>query len=158
MSVYSTLVDSRTLQTHFVGRASFAQVAPNGGLLAVDFNEEVAKANVIHTTADRTRIQTTCEGIYTCTYKIRWAANAAGVRISFLSINGASASNDKQHGRVGMDATAGIMEWTGCGTMRLGQGDYVELQLFQNSGGNVTVGTDAPAQGGHVELALVRVG
>jgi hypothetical protein len=96
----------------------------------------------MHSTASNTsRLIAPQTGVYLCIGIVRWANNATGARYLALQINGAG--NPLNSDRlVVLDANETPYHIT-AGLFKLSQGDYVEVFVFQNSGGNLNSLTNA---------------
>jgi hypothetical protein len=71
-------------------------------------------------------------GWYQVNASVSYASNATGVRSAAFAVNGGTQQR-KQQGAAGAQA---VMQTSG-GTLFLGVGDFVTVQGFQNSGGNL---------------------
>ena len=76
-------------------------------------------------------------GVYDIGVVLGWVANAAGVRIVRIRLNGGTyiAIDDRNATSAGNTECAFMTEY------KLAAGDYLEVEVFQNSGGalNVTI-------------------
>jgi len=112
-------------------------------LTALTLNSERYDTDAIHSTSSNTsRFTIPFDGYYRITGIVSWAANATGSRQTRIMLNGVGGT------------TIGIVleQASPAGVVLIQQvtadylltaGDYVELVVFQNSGGNLNVDTAA---------------
>ena len=129
---------------------SGAQSIPNNTLTAVTWDVEAYDAFELHSqTSNTSRITVPASygGLWRFGYSLDFAANAAGVRLAYLNRNGALvryAANESVPA-AGVNTT-----FTGTVELRMAVGDYVELIVYQNSGGALNAGTNGHFWGSYV--------
>lgn len=108
----------------------------NGTTTTLTFDSERYDTDTIHSTASNTgRLTATTAGKYVIVVSIRWAANATGVRLLQLRLNGTTLI-----GYVGQNAiSAGTHDMNLVSIYNMSATDYVEARVYQNSGGNLAV-------------------
>jgi hypothetical protein len=128
-------------------------VIGNNAVTAVTFNSERWDEGALHSTSSTTsRLTAPITGLYQIHAHIRLAANSTGVREAHLRVNGTTFIDYRN------EPTPSATQPTifGLGTQyRLLAGDYVEVTVYQNSGGNLNVtaaGNSSP------EFAMCRTG
>lgn len=137
--------------TLVVLRATIAVSIPNIAWTPVGFDFEEIDAGSWHSTASNTsRIQVPA-GWYHVDAIGTFASNATGLRAVRLALTGAAIAGRSvwlPTNSAGQTATAPVS-----GPVRFGASDYVELQVFQSSGGPLNTSID-PA--GAVPLLALR--
>jgi len=124
------------------------QVIGTGGWTSFTFDSEDSDGDAMHSTGSRITIPTGGDGWYYIAGQIRWSASVTGARGLKFKKNGAASSK-----------TGGLFEATPsggagatnlyCSTMAyLVAGDYIEMQGYQTSGGNL----NAEPNSGEYEL------
>jgi hypothetical protein len=121
-----------------------AQAIPNNASTAITFNTNAFDSNSVHSTAtnpSRFTVPVGLGGKWRISYKVCFAANATGVRISFLRKNGVDDTHNIIGSAVFMPPN-GTLNTTNTTTIteNLVAGDYVELFIYQTSGGALNVG------------------
>jgi len=110
------------------------QSISTGTVTAATFAAEEFDTNSFHSTSvntDRMTIPTGLGGKYLVVGTFEWAANAVGQRTSFIYVN----ANIKYYATVNnMGATVGNITQIS-GIVDAAAGDYIQLQVFQDSGG-----------------------
>lgn len=129
----------------FVATQSTTQTASNGAWFVVGFDtEQVDTYNGHSTTTNNSRYVCQQAGYYDVCGVAVAGANATGVRAARISLNGGA---NPVAGASCMVATAGSSSFTGiCTPVRtiyLNLNDYIELGLYQTSGGNLVTGVAA---------------
>jgi hypothetical protein len=116
-------------------------VTSGAALAALTFDSERFDNGGLHSTASNTsRLTAPVAGLYLVGASVRWAANATGYRHINLVVNGAGASIARQLG----PAASGIVTYQTVETIyELAANDYVEVQVQQNSGGNLNIEANA---------------
>jgi hypothetical protein len=119
-----------------------AQAIANATASAVTFNTNVFDTSAFHNIVTNTsRFVIPVAGKYRFSFKVSFAANATGTRIAFLRKNGV----DDTHNIIGSAVESG-----GSGTLTttlentitdtFNTGDYIELFIYQTSGGALNLG------------------
>ena len=100
-------------------------------------SEEFDNDNMwVNTSTSRITVNTA--GIYTVSFNISWASNATGERIAWIQKNGSGAS---RWGMVrGAASAAGETIMSSTTIMSLAVNDYIEVGVYQSSGGNLNIG------------------
>jgi hypothetical protein len=131
------------------------QAIGNSSFTTLNLNSEDIDVGTMHdnvTNNSRITIPTGGAGLYLLYGKTTWAANATGVRALQILKNGATTL--AQHNA--MNATAGDdVNVTVFAFVVLAAADYVELQGFQNSGGNLNAGNASAGQ--ETRLVAIRM-
>ncbi|KKN31635.1 hypothetical protein LCGC14_0821840 [marine sediment metagenome] len=115
-----------------------AQIISNNITTTFTFDTETWDTDGMHSTASNTsRLTVKTTGKYRYSAHIRWDAHGTGVRAIRILLNNATVinqivTNDTPNDAVDMQIT---------GTYELSIGSYIELQGFQNSGGNLATET-----------------
>lgn len=120
-------------------RNSAAQTIPNATLTALTFDTETYDTDAMHsTTTNTSRITFTTSGPYIITANIGFTANATGFRTIKLRVN-----NSFDIGYASQPAFASETNTLNLTAQyNFNQGDFVEVIVYQNSGGNLdTVST-----------------
>lgn len=106
-----------------------------GTATALTFNSERYDDGSLHSTAANTgRLTAPVAGLYSIGASVEFAANAVGVRVVIVQLNGTTNLVRQDQ------AASGAGNFIGVSTeYRLSAGDYVEAVVFQNSGGNLNV-------------------
>lgn len=118
---------------------------------ALTFNSERWDTANIHNTGSNTsRLTAPKTGTYTICGHIRIAGNATGARTVLIRLNGGT-----EIGRQSLPSVTGTDVYLYILTLyQLTAGDYVELEVFQNSGGSLNVISSAAFS---PEFALVLI-
>lgn len=116
---------------------SLAEAIPNAAFTAATFDSERFDTNGMHSTSVNTG-RATCQtaGAYLLGGGVEWAANATGVRAAALRINGTTFIGTEAHMTRTDGGTAGSSTVT---LYALAATDYVELLVYQSSGGSLNV-------------------
>lgn len=125
-----------------------AQSIPNASSTAVTFGAEMYDTDALHSTAtdtSRITIPSGLAGKWRFTYKTGFAANGTGARVAFLRRNGGTDANNILGSRINvMPISATLAADSGHSVdVDLAVGDYVELFLYQDSGGALNSGVAA---------------
>jgi hypothetical protein len=131
---------------------SSTQSISNNTVTAVSFNSEQDDNDGIYSAGSPTRLTAARAGKYSVTGAIEWAANATGTRFLALRVNGTT-----------YIAMARQMTVTGGATTEMhiardwdfAASDYVEMIVFQDSGGALNIGATA---GYTPELSICKIG
>lgn len=108
----------------------------NNSEQALALNSEHDDNNGIHSTSVNTsRLTCQKDGPYVFHYSLFFASNATGYRYCYLRLNGATALNFDTRNPL----TGQVTALSGAASRRLVVGDYVEIIVFQNSGGSLNV-------------------
>jgi hypothetical protein len=155
-SAVKSAYDLATTAETFVGcrvYASSAQSIANATDTAVAFANESYDTNGFHsnvTNNARLTIPAGLSGYYRFTANIGFATNASGRRIYQIQFNGgASLCAGEMTPATGIEPTGTIT-----GTFYLSAGDYINLFIFQNSGGSLNTSGNATRD----YLEIERVG
>ncbi len=121
-----------------VGRSAVQSVT-TATITGINWTTEAADNASIHSTVtNTTRFTIPTSGQYLVNGYLEWASNATGERIIYLYANGVGIMQKSKPasalGSTGDDITA-LRFFTA--------GDYVEIAGYQNSGGNLNVGTNS---------------
>lgn len=113
----------------------------NNTVTAATFNSERWDSGDLHSTSSNTsRLAAPITGLYVIGGHVRFAANSSGRRDVFVRVNGSTqiavSRNSAPHATD--DTYLSVAT-----AYRLTAGDYVELCVFQNSGGSLNVVVDA---------------
>jgi hypothetical protein len=115
---------------------SAAIATTSGAVPALTFNSERYDTGGFHSTSVNTeRLTAPTAGLYSIGATVRWEANAAGARQTFLRVNGTTIIDLDDR-----DIDAATNHTNKVNTeYQLAAGDYVEVLVFQNSGGPLNV-------------------
>ena len=95
-------------------------------------------------------------GLYCVSYNIGFTSNSSGSREFYISINGGSTAGDR-YGHVIMQAANGPDTFqTGSELINLSVNDYVEIFVYQTSGGNLNILQESTIRPCH--MSIYRVG
>lgn len=118
---------------------STGQVIANNTLTTLTFDAERYDLDAMHSVASNTsRLVAVKAGLYEVKVHVAWPSNSTGYRRLLLLANIASVANyiaaDSRNAASGIETDQVVTrEW------RFGAGDYVEAQVQQTSGGNLTI-------------------
>lgn len=124
-------------------RNTAALTIANGTLTTLTFDAERHDNASIHSTSSnnsRLVVPAGWGGVWLISANIEWAANAAGHRAVVLLVNGADRIADESKLSIGAIVMG---QRVGGDQYKLAAGDYVEVQVYQNSGGNLNVDASA---------------
>jgi hypothetical protein len=113
-----------------------AQAITDSTQTALSLNSERWDTDTIHdTVTNNSRLTAKTAGYYQIEGNIRWAANNSGRREIYITLNGSTelASVDE------WTASAQTMDMNVSTTYSLSVNDYVELEVWQNTGGDLNV-------------------
>lgn len=125
-------------------RTSTSQSIPNAqaGATAITFPTERGDTSSMHTIAsDATKLVAPIDGVYSVTGTVRWDGDAVNARTTYIQHTPQSASQyqiaveSDEAFQIGFTA----VDQSVAGTVFMSAGDYVELRVYQNSGGVITV-------------------
>lgn len=116
------------------------QSIATGVATALAFNSERWDSDIIHdNVTNNSRLTAKTKGLYQIELSMEWASNATGQRQVFIQANGTTPIATLR-----MDAAAASTTQMSISTQyRLNVNDFVEAFVFQNSGGNLDVTTNA---------------
>lgn len=118
---------------------SAVQSISTSSATAVLWDAEVADPGGWHSTGSNTdRIVVPHDGLYAITINVEWGASAAGVRYLILRLNDTSSEHAV---RVPPTASGDLLHALPC-ELLLSANDYLTLNAFQDSGGNLNFGGD----------------
>lgn len=108
---------------------------PNASTIALTFNSERWDTQGIHSTISNTsRLTCVTAGLYAIDANISWAGSGAGIRETWISLNGITAIAYET------DAPpASTFNQSVATQYRLAAGDYIELLVWQTSGGALNI-------------------
>jgi hypothetical protein len=125
---------------------SAAQVIANATNTAITWDTESADTDAIHSTVTNTSRLTVpagMGGLWGIGYTLEWAiAPGAGQRAAWLSINGNTTGRLAYNLPASMPGTD-TPAYAGFTTVALNAGDFVELYVYQATGGNVSAATSS---------------
>ncbi len=132
---------------------SVALTVATGTNVALTFDSERADNDNLHsTTSNTSRLTAARAGLYLITGSVEWAANATGIRMAAIRLNGTTLLATTQT----PPCTGGVDTAQVVSTLyQLAAGDYVELIGYQTSGGNLNV---VQYQQSSPEFSMVKVG
>lgn len=130
-----------------------AQAVTTATFTVLALNSERYDTDGIHdTVTNNSRLTCKTAGKYIITGNVEFAANATGFRIVQIYLNGATTIAYQ----IELNPTAGgLIEMTISTLYSLALNDFVELRVYQNSGGNLNVTSAANYS---PEFAMSRVG
>jgi len=120
-------------------RNSGNELLTTGVVAELTFDSERYDTDAYHSTAvntTRLTVPAGLDGIYSLAGAVEFAANATGVRLLRIRLNGATIIANIVQNAAGGGNTTPITIAT---LYQLAVGDFVELQAFQTSGGNLNV-------------------
>jgi len=116
------------------------QLIANGAWTVLNFNSERFDNDDIHdTVVNNNRLTCKTAGIYEITAQVQFATNGAGERFYMIRLNGAIVIADTKHKAISTVATQTGMTLTTL--YQLSVNDWVEVLVYQNSGGALNVVT-----------------
>jgi hypothetical protein len=131
---------------------SAAQSIPNGTVSTLSFDGERYDTDTMHDTATQnSRLTCRTAGLYVIHAHVEFALNATGERHVILLLNGATQL--AYHDQPALSTNAVIVSVST--QYPLAVGDYVECQVYQNSGGALNVNVSAARS---PEFAMAWVG
>lgn len=113
-------------------RATAVQSIPNNAFTSVTFDTETFDYDNSHTTTSRYTAGTA--GVYLVSGQCGFVGNATGARDIQLAVNG-TAYSDSENGFATVPNAGNIGLVIATDLVQLNVGDYLELQVFQSSGG-----------------------
>jgi hypothetical protein len=130
-----------------------AQSIPNGAFTSVTFDTEPIDSDAGHSTVTNTsRYTCTVDGLYLVSGNYSCAANATGRRGAALALNGAQVDGSLTLAVTTATGSPGVP--TPTVLIQLVAGNYVELQVYQDSGGALNTSVATPNR---CALHLLRV-
>jgi len=137
----ATIEDSLTAaQPICIVNNSTTQAITTTSFTAATFDTDIADASGMHSTVSNTsRITPVVAGYYLISYRIRFAT-VTGNTVAYLQQNGVSTS--RRFGALQSLVDSFVSDLSGCDLMYFnGTTDYVELYVYQNSGGDIAIGS-----------------
>lgn len=133
-------------------RTSATQAITNNTNTAVSFQSTAWNVGTIWAIGSPTRVTIPTSGWYSVVVNAKWANNGTGRRSAGYRINGGAT-----YWALQQTAANGVDTTTGIGYAELVAGDYLEIIVFQNSGGslNLTGGSEADSS---ASVSLLAVG
>jgi len=118
-----------------IGRST-DQSIPNSTLTAVLWTTEVSDSHSGHSTVTNTsRYTATVAGLYQVSCSLPWDPNATGVREMFFRVNNTTSTP----GDRAQASTVATIMTSSTRLLRLAVNDYVEVVVWQNSGGALNI-------------------
>jgi hypothetical protein len=114
-----------------------AQTISNATDTVLNLNDEYWDTNSFHnpvTNNSRLTIPSGYGGFYIVFYKVTWATNTTGLRYAYAKLNGGSTLIGKGAWESDSD---GVVTMVGTFLDKFTAGDYIELVVYQSSGGNL---------------------
>jgi hypothetical protein len=128
----------------------------NATQTALSFNSEVWDTDSMHdTSTNNSRVTFKTAGIYAVNANVQWANNTTGKREAFIKINGTSTILGNTE--IG-DATGGSLPQNIGVVYEFDADDYVEVIVYQNSGGSLNIESPTDSSGAGANLRAARVG
>jgi hypothetical protein len=127
---------------------STTQSVPGSTITAILFDSELYDSDGYHSTSSNTsRITVPTAGKYSLKSTIGFSSNGTGVRYVFFCVNG---STGNRHGANTVPGSGGSLDTivTATADIMLNASDYVEVYVFQSSGGALNVLADSTFPGG----------
>lgn len=125
-----------------------AQSVNNTTLTAITFDTETHKtvSGMHSTSSNQSRLIATSAGLYTIAATVGFVANATGTRMISIRLNGTTALTGAGNIRaVNSASEATYLSVTT--TYRLAVNDYVEVMMYQSSGGGLNTAVDTSVAG-----------
>jgi len=119
---------------------SVNQAIPTGNYYAVTFDSERYDTDGIHSTVSNTsRLTCKTAGKYLIIGQVRFASGGTGIRYLRARVNGVDYIGANKEDEIGTEAKMFMMStiWD------MAVNDYVELMVWQNSGGNLNIVVEA---------------
>lgn len=136
-------------------RKSADQTIGTGSITAVTWDTEDADTQSYHSTSSNTdRITVPKAGNYLFTYHAAFAANTTGQRYFWLAKNGGA--SDRRGYQLTSASSGDVTAATGALIINLAINDYINMQVYQNSGGNLALNGGATT--GFATLSMYRLG
>ena len=108
-------------------------------------NTEIYDVGSLHSTATNTARMTIPAGgtgLYLVTGKVGWPSNATGDRLLSITKNATGSAHDTINVQVGQTTGTGVQSQDVTTIMELTAGDYIEMDVYQTSGGALIIGGD----------------
>ena len=119
------------------------------------FDAEVFDTDTMHDTVSNTsRLTVKTAGLYIVTAGLGFAANATGVRVAWVNVNGSDATRIIQGGMTAVSASD-VTDIPLATIYKFAVNDYMELRGYQTSGGNLNTAT---LQLPHLEATWIGLG
>lgn len=140
------------------GRQSTVQTISSSTWTAITFGAEDHDTHGMHSTLSNTSrftVPSGYDGIYEMSGGVSWAASATGQRWCRWALNGTEIDGSGNN----IDATSSGQTLSDARTITysLVAGDYIELQAFQTSGGNLDTYVGVNYAQSHVSIRRVMV-
>jgi hypothetical protein len=134
------------------------QAIPSAAWTSVAWDvHENAPTNLTHVLG-ATTITVQVAGNYLCSYSANFATNAVGGREARVSRNGSVLADGDQFAFEQYAASGGHMQLSGTCVVKLNVGDFVELSVFQGSGGALDLGQGNMDSLTRMSMTLLRPG
>jgi hypothetical protein len=131
-----------------------SQAIATATVTALTFDSEYEDPDGMHSTTTNTdRITVAVTGLYDIAGNITWAANATGIRMAWISPNG-DTSNRVSLWR--LNADGGLNSFPLSGKIRLTAGDYIQIYVYQDSGGGLFCGSSSVEYENKIRLTLLN--
>ncbi len=132
------------------------QSIANATATAVALNSETWDTDSMHdTSTNNSRMTFKTAGIYVVNANVQWANNTTGKREAFIKING----GDTILGNTEIgDATGGSLPQNIGVIYEFDADDYVEIIVYQNSGGSLNLESPTNSSGAGANLRAARIG
>ena len=128
------------------------QSIPDATYTTISFDTEVYDyGNMIDIAGYPTRITIPADGIYYVSLALLWQVNATGRRDTYILVNGSTAPLYKSDVPSATQSTTQLHS----GGIKLSQWDYLELKVYQNSGGALNCKGNDPDKR---ILSVVKIG
>jgi hypothetical protein len=120
-------------------RRSTNQSIPNSAATIVSLDTADHNTDTMYSGATPTRLTIKTPGLYLVSANVEWAANAVGSRNAWIQVNGNALDRIVE---TMVDASgAGDSRLNLSQIRRLSAGDYIELAVYQSSGGSLNIAT-----------------
>jgi len=140
------------------------QTINSGAATVVALNSELFDTDSYHdNTTNNSRLVAPATGVYQVSYNVVWAGGGANDRIAFLRLNAAGGGTDAANVLGATNVAPGGSGYNPTNSLTtliaLNAGDYVELFVYQSSGGTKDIGaaTGGTAQGAYTSVEIVRI-
>jgi hypothetical protein len=131
---------------------SAAQLIPTSTFTVVTLDSETLDNDNMHSTVSNTgRITAVTPGFYQVSGNIEWASNATGARYLRLRKNTTPVNSNA----IASGSASGSTPMNVSAMIQLAVGDFVDMDCFQASGGNLNIG--ASLGNGSVSMTAVWV-
>jgi hypothetical protein len=134
---------------------STTQSIPNNSIVAVKFDTESFDTAGFHDGAQPARLTAPTAGIYQVEAYVAFNASTVGFRDLKLAVN-SSTANPIAELLVNPESTTGLSALSASGLVKLAVGDYVQVHVYQNSGGSLLL--LGPGNNAAPRFSMYRVG